>query len=203
MNKQYFIELTNKLYRLTLLFPKKEALRHKIRGIADEILIDLVLILEGEPKDKREAAFNVERNIEILDVLFELAKKQDWVLRREIEEIREEYLVIKREVEEFNDLSRKELKDEKIQVEEEKKLPEVKEEPKEEAQLNKRQEDIIKYIEKSDQVQVKDIQEVFPKVTKRTLRRDLSVLLEKGLVERFGKGNGTYYSSARTVIGQR
>ncbi len=204
MDKRYFIELTNKLYRLTLLFPKQEALRHKIRGVADEILVDLVVILEGGPKEKREAAFNVERNIEILDVLLQLAKKQDWVLGREIVEIFDEYLVIKKEVEEFNDLSRKELREtekESIGVEEKKEsLPEV-EEKKEDVQLNKRQEDIIAFIEKNDQVQVKDIQEIFPKVTKRTLRRDLNTLLEKGVVQRSGKGNRTYYSSVRTAVG--
>ncbi len=198
MDKRYFIELTNRLYRLTLLFPTKEALRHKIRGIADEILADLVIILEGEPKEKREAAFNVERNIEILDALFELAKKQDWVLKSEISEVQDEYLVIKREVEDFNNITRREIREE-----EEKTLPakitfpEVEEKerkmlPKKE-ELNKRQEKILQIISEKGKVQVKDIQEILPKVTKRTLRRDLSILMEVSLIKRLGKGNGTYY----------
>ena len=38
MDKNSLIELTNKVYKLTLLFPKKEPLRYKIREVADDIL---------------------------------------------------------------------------------------------------------------------------------------------------------------------
>ena len=38
MNKDFLIQLTNDLYKLTLLFPKKEPLRYKMRELADEIL---------------------------------------------------------------------------------------------------------------------------------------------------------------------
>ena len=38
MDKDFLIQLTTELYRLTLLFPKKEPLRYKMRELADEIL---------------------------------------------------------------------------------------------------------------------------------------------------------------------
>lgn len=210
MDKRYFIELTNRLYRLTLLFPQKEALRHKIRMIADEVLIELVVILEGEPKEKRESAFNVERNIEILDALFELAKKQDWVLKREISDIQDEYLVIKKEVEDFNDLTRKELREVNVlpvvTEEKEKKEEKITASFVKKEDLNNRQEKILGLVKEKERIQVKDIQEILPKITKRTLRRDLNFLMDRSLVRRIGKGNGTYYMSAehnRTKIGQR
>ncbi len=207
MDKQYFIELTNRLYRLTLLFPEKEALRHKIRGVADEILVNLVVILEGEPKDRRESAFNVERNIEILDVLFELAKKQDWVLSREIGEIQDEYFEIKKEVEEFNNITRREARDvqKKSFPATEEKIASAEENPVADIPLSKRQQRILQLMKERDQLQVKDIQEIFPKLTKRTLRRDLNILLEKGVIKRVGKGNGTYYTAKQkaSVIGHR
>ncbi len=205
MDKRYFIELTNKVYRLTLLFPKREVLRYKIRGIADEILADLIVILEGEPKERREAALNVERNIEIMDALFELAKKQGWVLSREITDIQEEYREIKEEVEEFNKIVHREIRasgEEVVPPKERvlsQELPKEKKESVEKESLNKRQEEIMSFMKENDQVQIKDIQNLFPKVTKRTLRRDVSLLLEKGLVKRAGKANSTYYSISDSV----
>ena len=38
MNKDFLLKITNELYRLTLLFPKKEPLRYKMRELADDIL---------------------------------------------------------------------------------------------------------------------------------------------------------------------
>ncbi len=203
MDKQYFIELTNRIYRLTLLFPQKEALRYKIRGIADEILVDLAIILDGEPKEKREAAFNVERNIDILDVLFELAKKQDWVLGREISEIQEEYMLIKKEVEEFNNISRRESEESSF-VQKKETVPQRKDKLLEDVALSKRQEKILRLMSEKGKVQVKDIQDMLPEVTKRTLRRDLTNLLDRSLIKRVGSGNGTYYTTTgnRTLIGQ-
>ncbi len=178
--------------------------------IADEVLIELVVILEGEPKEKRESAFNVERNIEILDALFELAKKQDWVLKREISDIQDEYLVIKKEVEDFNDLTRKELREVNVlpvvTEEKEKKEEKITASFVKKEDLNNRQEKILGLVKEKERIQVKDIQEILPKITKRTLRRDLNFLMDRSLVRRIGKGNGTYYMLTehnRTKIGQR
>ncbi len=203
MDKPYFIELTNKLYRLTFFFPAKEPLRQKIREVGDEILANLVLILEGELKERKEAAFGVERNIEILDALLELSKAQNWVEREETEKLKRMYLEIKKEVEEFNDILRRktafyEEKAALIESEKEEKSVEPKREAlpgkKKEASLNERQRKIIEALRKKEKMQVQDFQRVLPKITKRTLRRDLSALVDKKAVKRFGKGNVTYYT---------
>ena len=46
MTKEEILKLTHDLYRLTLLFPKKEPLKYKIREIGIEILADLTKWIE-------------------------------------------------------------------------------------------------------------------------------------------------------------
>ncbi len=206
MNKSYFIELTNRLYRVTFFFPMKEPLRHKVREVADDILANLVLILEGEINERKEAAFSVEKSIEILDALLELAKSQNWIDSEEIKKIQEKYKEIKIEVEEFNDILRRKThfyEQKALLIGEEKSVPkkepevsQVKkpEKKKEQLNLNKRQEKIMDLLKKKESLQVRDIQEVVPEATKRTLRRDLSAMVEKKLLKRTGAGNTIAYS---------
>jgi hypothetical protein len=110
MDKRYFVDLTSKLYRLTFFFPQKEPLRDRIRETSDEILADVVVILEGEIEEKKQAAFKVEKNIKILDVLLDLAKLQNWIEEEKVEIVKNNYLAIKREVEELNDITRRNTK---------------------------------------------------------------------------------------------
>ncbi len=215
MDKSYFIELTNKLYRLSFFFPEKEPLRHKIREVGDEILANLVLILEGEIGKRRESAFSVERNIEILDALLELSKSQNWIDSEKTGKIQEKYREIKKEVEEFNDILRRKslfYEEKALLIGEEKKSEEKREreEPVRKqrdvtktVKLNKRQEKILQLLGKREKMQVKDFQVVLPSTTKRTLRRDLSALTEKKIVKRVGSGNTTYYSKKEGVVAGR
>jgi len=78
MDREKLIELTNKLYKQTLLFPKKEPLRYKMREVADDIL-----------------AFGKEKDLEVLKKYFEVAKRQNWVSYFDLLEIEEEYDKIK------------------------------------------------------------------------------------------------------------
>jgi len=78
MDKDFLIKLTNNLYRLTLLFPKKEPLRYKMRELADDILVN-----------------QTEEKLEILDNFFEVAKTQNWVSPSNVLEIQQEYSKLK------------------------------------------------------------------------------------------------------------
>jgi len=80
MDKQELIELTNKIYKLSLLFPKKEPLRYKIREAADNILADFI----AEPN-------KVQKNMEILKSYFGLIKLQGWVNYFDILDLEKEY----------------------------------------------------------------------------------------------------------------
>ena len=175
MNKEYLIELTNNLYHLTLLFPKKEPLRYKMRELADDIL-----------------ANQTEKDLEILDSFFEVAKAQNWVSSSEILAIQKEYANLREELKE---------------VEPEKKQEEAKENepkqiadgplsvpfPEERSGVNERQEKILDFLRENGRVQVWQVKQILPEVTKRTLRRDFENMLNQGIVERMGERNDTFY----------
>jgi len=186
MEKEYFIQLTKGVYRLTLLFPKKEPLRYKLRELADEILANLILILNGNFHKSGNLIDEVERNLEVLDVYFEIAKDQNWVSPDDILEIQKEYSNIKEEIE-------------KAKKEEENPQPEIKENPEKEKVaegnniINERQEKILEILRERGRAQVGQLVSVFPQVSKRTLRRDFRSLLKRGLIERIGEKNYTFY----------
>ncbi|MDI6591340.1 MAG: DeoR family transcriptional regulator [Patescibacteria group bacterium] len=190
LNKELLIQLTNNLYHLTLLFPKKEPLRYKMRELADEILVNFY----------KEQNPEISKNLEILDSFFELAKKQNWVSPSKISEIQEEYGKIRKEL--------KKLDEVKFHRERIKEVAEISREKifAQEGlgesfqrnfsvgiQKNTRQEKILDFLKKKGKVQIWEVKEIFPEVTKRTLRRDFKQLVKQGLIERIGEKNETFY----------
>jgi len=107
MEKQKIIQITNKIYRLTLFFPKKEPLRYKIRERADNILGDFTELdslesyfeerninnenINNNKKRKQDLIFNLKTELEILKSYFNIAKWQNWVSYFDILEIEGEY----------------------------------------------------------------------------------------------------------------
>ena len=204
IGRDFLIQLTNSLYRLTLLFPKKEPLRYKMREIADDILADLIKLSPevsaevGPPQVKNKRVENVIplADLEVLDAFFEVAKEQNWVSPEEILKLQENYSKLKEEL--------------KIEVEEDKSsspplavarvtdlemtltLP-LDKSKNECSSISERQEKILAFLKEQGRAQVWQIKQVLPEVTKRTLRRDFESLLKKGLVERTGERNNTFY----------
>ncbi|MDP2864335.1 MAG: DeoR family transcriptional regulator [bacterium] len=103
MNKDFLIQLTTNLYRLTLLFPKKEPLRYKIRELADNILADALRIAhcshaanQSEYTNKTENCFpRILEDLEVLDSFFEVAEVQNWVSPAEALKLQQEYSKLK------------------------------------------------------------------------------------------------------------
>lgn len=58
---------------------------------------------------------------------------------------------------------------------------------------NSRQEQIIKILGEKGKVQVADLKQIMPDVSKRTLRRDMDDLLKRQKVDRIGEWNQTFY----------
>ena len=56
-----------------------------------------------------------------------------------------------------------------------------------------RQKKIIDFLSKNEKGQVMDLQMVLPKITKRTIRRDLDELLKAGKIVRAGEFNQVFY----------
>lgn len=193
MDKEYLIKITNDIYRLTLLFPKKEPLRYKMRELADNVLTNLMSIIEGDELKYRDLVFEIKKDIGSLDSFFEIAKEQNWVNLDAVSEIQEKYQVIKEEIDKFSLNIEKELLPEKEIVE--KRVPVL-----DFADFNVRQKKIIDLLNEKEKMQVGDAQESFPQVTKRTLRRDFDFLTKKGVLKRVGKANLTFYKLADKEI---
>ncbi len=188
------IDNTKHLYRLTLLFPKKEPLRYKARETASNILNNYTLrkrLLSENPgyfaKDQKtryqEVLFEIQKDLDILFNQLEIAKYQNWASYFEVLELQEKYqktdLEIKKEIKElvFNkNTEKKPLVEKKT------------------TKLDPRKEKIIEAIKNQEKVQVQDIVKVLPSVSKRTIRRDFNDLMEKGIIKRIGKGNETFYA---------
>ena len=172
---QKLIELTSKLYRLTLFFPKKEPLKYKMRELADDIL--------AKPKEK---------DLEVLDSFLEVAFSQNWVSPSDILAIRKEY-----------DNLKEELKEGKLSVSSEKKKgnPTDLGIPSETLPAlpyynSSRQEKILAFLKENGRAQVWQVKQILPEVTKRTLRRDFENMLRQGIIERVGEKNDTFYQIA-------
>ena len=181
MDKSDLIQLTNHLYQVTLLFPKKESLRYKMRELADEILAKWV---RSDPQHPHWPRLNPKQNLiledlEILDSFFEVAKTQNWVKSSKLLFLQQQY---------------QNLKDQfQSQAPKEEQIEESIEQVKKESLINERQQKILEILKEKGQSQVWEVQKVFPNVSKRTLRRDFRALLKQGIIERRGKRNTTFY----------
>jgi len=174
MDREFLIQLTNNLYRLTLLFPKKEPLRYKMRELGDCILV--------KPNEK---------DLEILDSFFEIAKAQNWVNPSDILAIKEEYANLKGELKKTNP-------EKKDDCPPEENLAMIEVQPKTlsmqtVSERTERQEKILTFLKENGRAQVWQMKQVFPEVTKRTLRRDFEHMLGEGMIERMGEKNDTFY----------
>ena len=192
MDKNYLIQLTNNLYQLTLLFPKKEPLRYKMREIAGDIFANLISLPETNSINKHnEKCSRYIGELEVLDGFFEVAKSQNWVPVVEILRIQEEYSRMKAEIKK---ISKKPV----IEIEEKSRVEKIEVKPQSLPQspqpaYNQRQEKILKILKEKGKAQVWEVKKIFPEVTKRTLRRDFEFLLKRGKIERIGERNETFY----------
>ena len=215
MDRDFLIQLTNSLYRLTLLFPKKEPLRYKMREIADDILAECLRFnLKQELKqdiNPKEYLGDNWADLEVLDGFFEVAKEQNWVSPEEILKLQENYSKLKEELKTETDLEMTltlpldksknvcssspfaSLGQEKKEDKSSSHPFAAAREAEEESSISERQEKILAFLKEQGRAQVWQIKQVLPEVTKRTLRRDFESLLKKGLVERAGERNNTFY----------
>ena len=218
MEKSQIIELTKEIYKVTLLFPRKEPLRYKMRETATEVLEDFAALDVLDNKDfdrysgqaesmKRDIIFSLEKGLSTLNSYFEVAKWQRWVDYFDVLSIQEKYVKIKELLirSDANVETRQNLnfsfnfqKTENIaltaSVVQEK---QVFAEKGKERKIGTRQEKILKVLEKIGRIQVGEVNKIFPEVSKRTLRRDFHKMVENGIVQRIGEKNDTYYQICR------
>lgn len=192
MNKIDIIELTNKVYKLSLFFPKKEPLRYKIREVGDRILENLVSLEISQNPAKRGdfLIFEIEKDLEIIISYFEVIKWQNWISYFDVLDIKEKYDKIKIDLLKHVENS----KQEQEQKQEQKIKTYRGQTSIASTYLDKRKEKIITILKEKEKIQVWELSKILPQVSKRTLRRDFDFLLKKGLIKRIGQGNNTFYS---------
>ena len=145
-----------------------------MREIADQILAKCSMLnLKQNP---------VLEDLEILDGFFEVAKAQNWVAVVDVLRIQEEYNRIKAEIKKIA----KRPPEKEITRVEHVQIP------------NSRQEKILAILKEKGRAQVWQVKQVFPEVTKRTMRRDFESLLKQGIIERRGERNDTFYQLKRS-----
>jgi Fic family protein len=185
MEKERLLYLTNEIYRLTLFFPKKEPLKYKLREIADEILA-FFLTFQNPSFEKKELLQTLSK-FDVLDGFLEIARAQNWVKGEEILKLQKEYLSLKENLKNY--LTQPLFQNQSQNQKENSSLVKI---PGATAQF--RQEKIIQFLKEKGKAQVWEIkQQLFPQISKRTLRRDFEFLVEQGLVERVGESNNTFY----------
>jgi predicted HTH transcriptional regulator len=141
-----------------------------MREIATDILANF-----GELKSSQ-----ILKNLEVLDSFFEVAKAQNWVSIVKLLSIQEEYNRIKLEI---KTTPKRPPKSKEKEIKGGRPLKNI----------NSRQEKILAILKEKGRAQVWELKQVFPEVTKRTLRRDFESLLKQGKIERFGQRNETFY----------
>jgi hypothetical protein len=195
MDKDYLLKTTTNLYRLTLLFPKKESLRFKTRELAGDIMAKGTELLIG--LDQPQNIFSdLKGDLEIMDSYLELAKNQDWVSPFDVLEIQQEYANIMKQVKLMEE-SNIPLAEKSIKLDFPQEQPEKSENRNifdgEAGSKETRQQKILELLRSRESVQVGELMQVFPNVSKRTLRRDFECLLAKGIVNRLGEKSSTFY----------
>ena len=180
MEKETLIRLTSDLYKLTLLFPKKEPLRYKIRELADDILTSYIRL---GSKDNQDLLLDLET----LDGFFTIAREQNWVSFSEVLKVSERYVSLRKELEDIIDSRQQAMALETITAET------GADDFNDSSKSDQRRSMILEILKEKGKAQVWEFKKIFPELSKRTLRRDFEKLLGQGLVERIGERNQTYY----------
>ena len=186
MDKNYFIELTINLYRVTDIFLNEEPLKFILRKKADQILEKLspYHFSEGTTMG-REEALQLKKEIQSLQSLLRVAEACEESDQLSFFLLAEEY---KRVEEELERIISPYLTSEKENEEELEK-----EDAESDFSLSGRQQKILGFLKHQPNLKTDELARKFSGVTTRTIRRDLGVLLEKGLIQRKKIGKTSFY----------
>jgi len=176
MNKKA-LELSLAVYRVTKLFPEGEVLIGLMRQTANQVLAK---VISGQLKQVRE-------QIEILLSYFQIASKQNWTKQVNFVILAKEYQVLLNELEQVR-LAESSQKSDFSKIKQFK-------------GLNQRQKKIIEYIKQKGSVKLKDISVLFPKLSPRTVRKELNIMAQQGILFQQGIGRGSFYRINRALKG--
>ena len=213
-----FIKITNILYGVLNTLPESDPLKNRAKDKALVILENLTL-LDGakswELSQKEKALVMVLSDIEILESYLTIGKSQGWITDLNFLIIIKEYRNVYQEIKSSKVLAAEDPKIAQIFVNDDRVLHDknpkvqvnsikpiiVKAQIKEQEheKYSQRQERILQILGKQQKAQVADLIKELPKITKRTVRRDLDDLLKKGKVVRVGAWNQVFYQISKSV----
>jgi len=162
-----------------------------MREIGNEILAEFSLLNKSPAKyqcvvsggikggNSTPIIQNILKKIEILTIYFDIVQDQNWVNFSDVVYVKKEYNNLKEEIEGL-------LKQMKENLPEEMNSFNV---------LNSRQLKILEFLKNKEAVQVNTLCGFFPEVSKRTIRRDCSLLTRRGLIKRQGENSKISYQS--------
>lgn len=165
MSTDFYIKLTLAVYKVTELFPKDEVLKYNIRDLANEVLTALI----------NKQSEDIIRLIESLNNLFDSAQAKNLVDSRNFSVLRREYAKIE-------NLAKKQAKTLSGKTVEKPRT------------TQRRKEEILKVLQEKKKIQLRELIQTFPQVSKRTLMRDMEELYRAGTVIRVGNGRGSCYN---------
>lgn len=192
MEKDSIINLTKALYKVTSLFPEEETLINSIRKRGNLILSFLIIInnknLILEEEELKTFSIKCKRNVKILLSYFEIAESQNWIDPKNFEILKSQYSLILKELKNIKIVEKKAVK------KSEKKIEETKKETNEsQFILSEVQEKVITVLQGNGKMRPCDLNQFFPDINPRSIRRELQDLKSRGIVVSNGSGRKTFY----------
>ena len=177
------------IYKVTDMIPEDEILRIRLREQALNILGHAEHAYLGDDEHFNKFIASVRTLINYC----ELAEKRHWIGNRN-------FVILKNAFFKFlNSFQKYEQKNIVVGHQEAKfSLPKKNIPPKTSRtssgnNLNQRQKSILKHLRQNNTTHVAQLADLLPSVSRRTIRRDLDKLTNKGLIIKQGKTNGTIY----------
>lgn len=202
MDRDFFVALAFSTHRVANILPEEGSiLAACIKGSANRVLTDLVVIAEENPitlEQKQEIAPRTMQELDSLARHFRQAKDNNWINRDNFLLLEEEYGKIRGLLE---GLLQESAAPEPVTLSDDRAEPEPVAQTAEAAPavLTERERKILELLAYKERAQVWEIQKILPDVTKRTLRRDLDDLLKNSFIERVGEWNAVSYKLKRTL----
>ena len=189
--EEKFLKLTSAVYGILAFFPESDPLKNKAKEKVLAIMENLTLLSVLSGKEKIEN--NLSEDIAILLNYLKIGESQGWINSVNYLIISNGYEKIKKEIGLPSDIGPK--MPEALQTAKESAEPVLTEEG---LDFSARQNKIIKFLEEKGKAQVMDLQTILPDITKRTIRRDIDDLLEKGRIIRMGEFNQVFYKTKQS-----
>lgn len=189
MERDTIIKLTNALYAVTNLFPEKESLKFSIREKGNSVLSFFVIIdnkdLVLSNQELNDFRVKIKRDIVSMFSYFDLAEAQNWINPQNFKILRKQYKDVQKHVDGIRVKQKK--KTANTPVKKQKIAKEIK------FQLSDMQEKVLDILQSNGKMRSSDISIFFPSINPRSIRRELSNLKERGIINSEGRGRSTSY----------